>query len=91
MFLLVGSVGFSPYCSMAGLIPSVFIDDLLTRVDVVDLIDSYLPLKKTGSNYVARCPFHTEKRLVFCQSSQAVLSLFWLWGQWQCDWFLDGL
>jgi DNA primase len=53
---------------MAGLIPSVFIDDLLTRVDVVDLIDSYLPLKKTGSNYVARCPFHTEKTPSFSVS-----------------------
>ncbi|HIA44865.1 MAG TPA: DNA primase [Methylococcales bacterium] len=53
---------------MVGLIPSVFIDDLLTRVDVVDLIDSYLPLKKTGSNYVARCPFHTEKTPSFSVS-----------------------
>ena len=53
---------------MAGLIPSVFIDDLLTRIDVVDLIDSYLPLKKTGSNYVARCPFHTEKTPSFSVS-----------------------
>ncbi len=53
---------------MAGLIPSAFIDDLLTRVDVVDLIDSYLPLKKTGSNFVARCPFHTEKTPSFSVS-----------------------
>lgn len=46
---------------MAGKIPRSFIDDLLVRVDIVDLIDSYVPLKKTGSSYVARCPFHTEK------------------------------
>ncbi|MBT4145532.1 MAG: DNA primase, partial [Gammaproteobacteria bacterium] len=46
---------------MAGRIPRSFIDDLLVRVDIVDLVDSYVPLKKTGSNYVARCPFHTEK------------------------------
>ncbi|WP_428353080.1 DNA primase [Methyloprofundus sp.] len=46
---------------MAGRIPRAFIDDLLVRVDIVDLIDSYVPLKKTGSSYVARCPFHTEK------------------------------
>ncbi|MCF7971288.1 MAG: DNA primase, partial [Methylococcaceae bacterium] len=38
-----------------------FIDDLLVRVDIVDLIDTYVPLKKTGSSYVARCPFHAEK------------------------------
>lgn len=46
---------------MSGRIPRDFIDDLLLRVDIVDLIDSLIPLKKTGSNYVARCPFHTEK------------------------------
>lgn len=46
---------------MSGRIPRSFIDDLLLRVDLVDLIDSYVPLKKTGSNFVARCPFHNEK------------------------------
>ncbi|GFO72733.1 DNA primase [Bathymodiolus japonicus methanotrophic gill symbiont] len=46
---------------MAGRIPRSFIDDLLVRTDIVDLIDSYVPLKKSGSSYVARCPFHTEK------------------------------
>jgi len=46
---------------MAGKIPRSFIDDLLVRVDIVDLVDSYVPLKKSGSSYVARCPFHTEK------------------------------
>ena len=46
---------------MSGRIPRDFIDDLLVRVDIVDLIDSHTPLKKTGTNYVACCPFHTEK------------------------------
>ena len=46
---------------MSGRISREFIDDLLVRVDIVDLIDSHVPLKKTGNNYVARCPFHTEK------------------------------
>ena len=46
---------------MSGRIPREFIDDLLVRIDIVDLIDSYVPLKKAGSNYVARCPFHSEK------------------------------
>ncbi len=46
---------------MSGRIPREFIDELLVRVDIVDLIDSHVPLKKTGTNYVARCPFHTEK------------------------------
>jgi DNA primase len=44
-----------------GRIPKAFIDDLLVRVDIVDLIDTHVPLKKTGANYTARCPFHTEK------------------------------
>ncbi|KTC78148.1 DNA primase [Legionella brunensis] len=46
---------------MSGLIPQPFIDDLLTRTDIVELIDSYIPLKKTGHSYVACCPFHNEK------------------------------
>ncbi len=46
---------------MTGSIPRVFIDDLLIRTDIVDLIDKYVPLKKSGVNFVARCPFHTEK------------------------------
>jgi DNA primase len=53
---------------MSGLIPREFINDLLVRVDIVDLIDSHLPLKKTGANYVARCPFHTEKSPSFSVS-----------------------
>ncbi|MBK8814657.1 MAG: DNA primase [Methylococcaceae bacterium] len=46
---------------MTGRIPRYFIDDLLSRVDIVDLIDKHVPLKKAGANFVARCPFHTEK------------------------------
>lgn len=46
---------------MAGKIPDAFIQDLLARVDLVDLIDARIPLKRSGSNYVARCPFHNEK------------------------------
>ncbi|MCD2449792.1 DNA primase [Methylicorpusculum oleiharenae] len=55
---------------MSGRIPSSFINDLLARVDIVDLIDSRVPLKKTGSNYVARCPFHTEKTPSFSVSAK---------------------
>jgi DNA primase len=46
---------------VSGRIPREFIDDLLVRVDIVDLIDAHVPLKKAGNSYVARCPFHTEK------------------------------
>ncbi|MGH8560301.1 MAG: DNA primase [Methylococcales bacterium] len=46
---------------MPGRIPQTFIDDLMARVDIVDLIDSKVPLKRSGRNHVARCPFHQEK------------------------------
>ncbi|HIL91683.1 MAG TPA: DNA primase [Cycloclasticus sp.] len=53
---------------MAGRIPQHFIDDLLARTDVVDVIDSLLPLKKKGANYSACCPFHNEKTPSFTVS-----------------------
>jgi DNA primase len=46
---------------MAGRIPQSFIDDLLDRVDIVEVIDRRVKLKKSGKNYTARCPFHDEK------------------------------
>lgn len=46
---------------MAGLIPQRFIDDLLSRVDIVDVVDSRVKLRKTGKNYSGLCPFHQEK------------------------------
>ena len=46
---------------MAGLIPQSFIDDLLDRVDIVEVIDRRVKLKKSGKNYMACCPFHNEK------------------------------
>ncbi|MDD2739027.1 MAG: DNA primase [Methylomonas lenta] len=46
---------------MSGRIPRQFIDDLLVRVDIVDLIDSHVPLKKKGNEFAACCPFHNEK------------------------------
>jgi DNA primase len=46
---------------MSGLIPQPFIDELLTCTDIVELIDSYVPLKKIGHSFVACCPFHSEK------------------------------
>jgi len=53
---------------MAGRIPQYFIDQLLNRIDVVDLIDGYVPLKKAGANYKACCPFHNEKTPSFTVS-----------------------
>ena len=46
---------------MAGLIPQSFIDELLNRTDIVEVVDKRVSLKKTGKNYQACCPFHNEK------------------------------
>ena len=46
---------------MAGLIPQSFIDDLLDRVDIVEVVNARVQLKKSGKNYKACCPFHEEK------------------------------
>ena len=50
---------------MAGRIPQSFINDLLTRIDIVDVIDARLTLRKTGRNFQALCPFHDEKTASF--------------------------
>ena len=55
---------------MAGRIPQTFIDELLGRVDIVDIIDSRVPLKSSGrGEYKACCPFHEEKTPSFTVSS----------------------
>ncbi|KAB7895217.1 DNA primase [Rouxiella sp. S1S-2] len=54
---------------MAGRIPRVFINDLLARTDIVDLIDARVKLKKQGKNYHACCPFHHEKTPSFTVNS----------------------
>ena len=46
---------------MLGLIPRPFIDEVLNRIDLVEFVDGYVPLKKSGHNYTACCPFHNEK------------------------------
>jgi DNA primase len=46
---------------MSGLIPQTFIDELLNQTDIVELIDSFVPLKKRGKSHIACCPFHQEK------------------------------
>ncbi len=50
------------------MIPNDFIQTLLARVDIVEVIDRYVPLKKAGSNYQACCPFHSEKTPSFTVS-----------------------
>jgi DNA primase len=55
---------------MPGKIPNHFIDDLLTRVDIVDVINRRVTLKKAGREYQACCPFHDEKTPSFTVSPQ---------------------
>lgn len=55
---------------MAGRIPQSFINDLIARVDIVDLIDRRVRLKKAGKDYKACCPFHEEKTPSFTVSQQ---------------------
>jgi len=50
------------------LIPQSFIQDLLNRVDIVGVVERYVPLKRAGANFVACCPFHSEKTPSFTVS-----------------------
>ena len=53
---------------MAGRIPEQFIADLLARIDIVELVEGYLPLRKAGKDFQGLCPFHGEKTPSFTVS-----------------------
>lgn len=55
---------------MAGRIPKAFIDDLLARTDIIEVIGSRITLKRAGREWKACCPFHGEKTPSFTVSSQ---------------------
>src|SRR5216684_8407355 len=46
---------------MAGLFSTATLDQIRAASDIVDVVGSYLPLKRAGANFVALCPFHKEK------------------------------
>ena len=55
---------------MAGLIPENILDDILARVNIVEIISSSIPLKRAGRNFKACCPFHHEKTASFTVSPE---------------------
>jgi DNA primase len=54
---------------MAGRIPDSFLDELVSRSDIVEIISARVPLKKAGREYKACCPFHNEKSPSFSVSA----------------------
>ena len=46
---------------MGGLVDKAVLEQIRTANDIVDVIGSYIPLKRAGANWVALCPFHREK------------------------------
>ena len=55
---------------MAGRIPQPFIDEIVARSDIVEIIGARVPLKKSGREYKACCPFHSEKSPSFWVSPE---------------------
>jgi len=53
---------------MSGRIPAQFIDELLARIDIVEVIEQRVPLRKSGRDWSARCPFHDERSPSFTVS-----------------------
>ena len=76
--------------------PQQFLDELVSRSDIVDIVSSYVTLNRKGSNYFGLCPFHNEKTPSFSVSpdnvyqrqplaaaSYLVVYGYLLWGAWQ--------
>ena len=55
------------------MIPRAFIDELIDRCNIVDVVSSYVKLKKAGANYLGLCPFHNEKTPSFTVSPEKQL------------------
>ena len=55
---------------MSNLIPQDFIDDLVQRIDIIEVISNQIEIKKAGREYKGLCPFHTEKTPSFTVSQE---------------------
>ena len=55
---------------VSGLIPQETIDEIATRLDIVEIINDYVPLKRQGRNLQGLCPFHQEKTPSFTVSPE---------------------
>ena len=81
-----------PPTTMAGKIPQRFIDDLLSRTDIVDVIDERVPLKKDRQELLGLLSVPSGKvSIILCQPRQTVLLLLWLWCFWQCAGLYHGI
>jgi DNA primase len=60
---------------MSDLIPQDFIDDLVQRVDIIEVISNRIEIKKAGREYKGLCPFHTEKTPSFTVSQEKDIAL----------------
>ena len=66
------------------------VDEVLGRVDIVDVISRYIPLKRKGSNFWACCPFHGEKTPSFMVSpTKQIFKCFGCWKWWNVFTFVQ--
>jgi len=64
-------------------------DDILTSIDIVDIVSQYVNLKKSGRNFVGLCPFHSEKTPSFVVSpDKQIFKCFWCWKGWNAITFI---
>ena len=70
--------------------PNSLVDEVLGRVDIVDVISKYIPLKRAGSNFSACCPFHGEKTPSFMVSpTKQIFKCFGCWKWWNVFTFIQ--
>ena len=70
--------------------PNSLVDEVLGRIDIVDVISRYIPLKRAGSNFSACCPFHGEKTPSFMVSpTKQIFKCFGCWKWWNVFTFIQ--